>query len=53
MENKYILKHVNGDFEVSMEFSADNLCEVISMIKSFLKACTFSTTSVDEYIQED
>ena len=53
MENKYVLKHLNDDFEVTMEFNAENLSEVIGMIKSFLKACTFSATSVDEYIPEE
>ena len=53
MENKFILKHINGDFEVTMEFNADTLTDVVAFIKGFLKGCTFSDKAVDEVIKEE
>jgi hypothetical protein len=52
-DNYYKLQHINGDFEVTYEFTADGLEELIMMIKGFLKGCTFSEKLVDEYIPED
>lgn len=47
------LQHVNGDFEVTMEFNAETLTDVAAFIKGFLKGCTFTDTAVDEVIKED
>ena len=52
-ESKFVLKHTNGDFEVTVEFKAESLSDVIMCIKDFLKACTFSSSAVDEYFPED
>lgn len=52
-ESKFVLKHTNGDFEVTVEFTTESLNDVVLYIKDFLKACTFSSSAVDEYFTED
>lgn len=52
-ENYYKFTHINGDFEVTYEFNAESLGELIPLIKGFLNGCTFSSKLVDEYIPED
>lgn len=52
IKNNYTFTHENDDFKVTVEFSAESLEDVVRIFSYFLRGCSFTEGSVDEYFPE-
>ena len=52
IKNNFVFTHDCGDFKVTMEFSAESLEDVVRIFSYFLRGCSFTEGSVDEYFPD-